>query len=300
MQTYLRKYGAEATINFVLYDTTGAAFKTDAVHAAGDLTRMADEGAEGAPTNGFTDEGIGYSLVLTAAEMQAARVVIYVIDQGTKVWLDTAVLIETYGHASAQHAFDLGTASIAQTGDAYAAVGSLNDFDPASDAVAHVTLVDTTTDLTNAPTDMATATALATVDTVVDAIKAKTDTIGASSVTVTSPVVSNNTIQLVQGDDYAAADSRQLDFTYSGQPSFTGGAVKMRFVHQGGTRTLLEISGTVTAADTVRFTPTAAETAQLSPGRMAFEIEVTLASGRVITPTALSTGTANILAQAAG
>jgi hypothetical protein len=41
--------------------------------------------------------------------------VVYVVDQGTKQWLDTALCIETYGHASAQHEFDLDTASAAPT-----------------------------------------------------------------------------------------------------------------------------------------------------------------------------------------
>lgn len=38
-----------------------------------------------------------------------------------------------------------GAAEVSQTGDAFARVAALNDFDPAADTVAHVTLVDTTT-----------------------------------------------------------------------------------------------------------------------------------------------------------
>jgi len=105
---YLRKYGAEATIDFQLFEADGVDFRVDAVHASGDTAIMKDEGAEANTSNGFTDEGNGYSIVLTATEMQAARIVVYVIDQtATKVWLDTALVIETYGHASAQHAMDL-------------------------------------------------------------------------------------------------------------------------------------------------------------------------------------------------
>jgi hypothetical protein len=106
-QTYQRKYGVAATFNFVLFDTAGVNFKTDAAHAAGDTVIMKDEGPEGATTNAFADEGTGYSLVLTATEMTAARIVVYIADQGVKVWLDEALVIETYGHANAQHAFDL-------------------------------------------------------------------------------------------------------------------------------------------------------------------------------------------------
>ncbi len=105
---FLRKYGVETKIDFVLYDTDGASLKTDASHASGDSTIMKDEGAEANTSNGFVDEGNGYSITLTATEMQAARIVVYVIDQTSPaVWLDEALVVETYGNASAQHAFDL-------------------------------------------------------------------------------------------------------------------------------------------------------------------------------------------------
>lgn len=104
---YLRKYGVETTINFTLYGTAGTELKVDAAHASGDTKIMKDEAAEGNTTNAFTDEGQGYSIVLTATEMQAARIVVYVVDQGTKAWIDTAIAVETYGHASAMHAVDL-------------------------------------------------------------------------------------------------------------------------------------------------------------------------------------------------
>lgn len=109
---YLRKYGVETTIDFQLYTPDGVDFKTDAAHASGDTKIMKDEAAEGNTTNGFVDEGQGYSITLTATEMQAARVVVYVVDQTSpKVWLDMALTIDTYGNASAQHAFDLDTAN---------------------------------------------------------------------------------------------------------------------------------------------------------------------------------------------
>lgn len=121
----LRKYGEAATINFELFEVDGIDFRVDAVHASGDTVIMKDEGTEANTTNSFTDEGTGYSLVLTATEMQAARIVVYIVDQtATKAWLDKAIRIETYGNASAQHAFDLDTASTAQTGDSFARIGA--------------------------------------------------------------------------------------------------------------------------------------------------------------------------------
>ena len=101
---FLREYGVATTVTFSLFEVDGVDFRVDAVHAAGDTVIMKDEGSEANTTNGFVDEGTGYSIALTATEMQAARIVIYAIDQtATKVWLDDTIVIETYGNASAQH-----------------------------------------------------------------------------------------------------------------------------------------------------------------------------------------------------
>lgn len=108
----LRKYGVATNINFVLYEVDGVDFRIDAVHASGDSTIVKDNAVPYTTDNGFVDEGRIYSLALTASEMQATNIVIYIVDQSaTKMWLDTALVIETYGHASAQHAFDLDTAT---------------------------------------------------------------------------------------------------------------------------------------------------------------------------------------------
>lgn len=112
-QVYLRKYGVQATVDFELYETDGTDLKTDAVSASGDVTIYRDEAAEETlDADAFTDEGKIYSLVLSATEMQAARIVVCVVDQGTKAWLDKVFYVETYGNASAMHAFDLDTATV--------------------------------------------------------------------------------------------------------------------------------------------------------------------------------------------
>jgi hypothetical protein len=101
---YLRPYGAEATINFELFEVDGIDFRTDAVHASGDTKISKDEGEEANTANGFVDEGQGYSLTLSASELTAARIAIYIVDQtATKVWLDCMLIVETYGNASAMH-----------------------------------------------------------------------------------------------------------------------------------------------------------------------------------------------------
>lgn len=110
MSVILRKYGVAATFNFPLFSVGTNSFKTDATHASGDSVISKDEGAQANTTNGFVDEGSFYSLTLTATEMEAARIAVVIIDQGTKEYDDQMLVIETYGNASAQHEFDLDTA----------------------------------------------------------------------------------------------------------------------------------------------------------------------------------------------
>jgi hypothetical protein len=107
---HLRKYGVQTTIDFELYEVDGVDLRTDWVPAAADCEVMKDGGASTQCTNTATDEGSTYSIVLTATEMQAARIVLKVVDAATKVFLDKVIIIETYGNASAQHAFDLDDA----------------------------------------------------------------------------------------------------------------------------------------------------------------------------------------------
>jgi len=107
---HLRKYGVEAKFDFELYEVDGVDFRVDAVDAGSDCSVMKDEGAEATCTNDFVDEGKGYSITLTATEMEAARITVYIVDSATKVWLDKSITIETYGHASAEHAMDFSDA----------------------------------------------------------------------------------------------------------------------------------------------------------------------------------------------
>jgi len=103
----LRKYGEQAIIDFTLFDTTNGSFKTDATHETGDTKISMDEGAEVDTTNGFVDNGTGYSLTLEATEMTAKRLFVPIVDQYTKQWRDEYLMIETFGHTDAQQAFNL-------------------------------------------------------------------------------------------------------------------------------------------------------------------------------------------------
>ena len=105
----LRKYGVQTTILFPLIDAGAVDFEATPVTDSGtDCEIIKDEGASTTCTNDFAHEGRGiYSLVLTATEMQAARIVVTIVDDATKAFEDQAIIIDTYGHASAQHAVDL-------------------------------------------------------------------------------------------------------------------------------------------------------------------------------------------------
>jgi hypothetical protein len=157
---YLRKYGVETKIDFSLYKLDGTGLKTDAASASGDITLNRDEAAEEQlDADAFVDEGKSYSLTLSAAEMNAARIIIHVIDQSSpQVWLDKTMLVETYGNASAQHAFDLDTATqpvnLTQIGGVAQSATDLKDladtgYNPATHKVQGVVLTDTTTAVTN-------------------------------------------------------------------------------------------------------------------------------------------------------
>lgn len=108
---HLRKYGVQATIDFEVYEIDGVDLRTDWVPAQADCEIMKDGGASTLCDNTATDEGSTYSIVLTATEMQASRLVLKVVDAATKVFLDKVVIIETYGNASAQHAMDFDVAT---------------------------------------------------------------------------------------------------------------------------------------------------------------------------------------------
>lgn len=111
----LRKYNTSTTILFPLIKAGAQDFATnsDYTPVSGDLQISKDEGAfVNTNTTTPTHEGGGiWSIPLTATETSASRIVLRLVDSATKAVEDQAILIETYGNASAQHAFDLDTAT---------------------------------------------------------------------------------------------------------------------------------------------------------------------------------------------
>lgn len=106
----LAKYGVEYVLNFELYEVDGVDLRVDAADGGTDCTIRKDQGADATATNDFVDEGLSYSLTITATEMQAKEVTVHIIDSATKVYLDKVIVIDTYGNASALHAMDFDDA----------------------------------------------------------------------------------------------------------------------------------------------------------------------------------------------
>lgn len=106
----LRKYG-EATTFMVPMIVAGAqdfATSSDWTPASGDVKVSKDDG--GFVNVGTLPSAVGNSwkFTLSVSEMQAARVVVQVVDQdATKAVEDQQINLVTYGNASAQNAFDL-------------------------------------------------------------------------------------------------------------------------------------------------------------------------------------------------
>lgn len=117
----LFKYGVAATIYFPLIKagSNNFAVSGDYTHASGDVKITKDGGAAATATNAPSAITMGngaiWKLDLTATEMQAGQIVVTIIDATTKAIEDQAILIQTYGNASALHAFDLDTATQAVT-----------------------------------------------------------------------------------------------------------------------------------------------------------------------------------------
>lgn len=115
MGAFLRKYGAAATIDgLVLIAGNDTDYKSSPTLAAGDAKVSKDGGALAnlATLPAVTPAASRLVRIsLSSTEMEAARVVILLVDQTTPhEWEDQLVIIETYGHAGAAHAFDLDTA----------------------------------------------------------------------------------------------------------------------------------------------------------------------------------------------
>lgn len=139
---FLSKYAVARHIYIPIPKAGSAshAVGADWTPAAGDVKICIDGAAAANVTNLPTAIAMGNSAVwdfsLTLGEITGKQIIVTVADSATKAVDDTGFEIETYGNASAQHAFDLGTASTAQTGDNFARLGAPAGASHAADTAA--------------------------------------------------------------------------------------------------------------------------------------------------------------------
>lgn len=114
MSYILRKYAQASYVMFPLIQRDYVDFSGGLSFSAGDVKVSLDRGAFTNVTNLPTDEGFGfYSINLTSGELGCSNLMIVIKDQSDpKLFEDQSLVIDTYGHNSAEHAFDLDSANV--------------------------------------------------------------------------------------------------------------------------------------------------------------------------------------------
>lgn len=100
MQVFLKKYGTNGTIDFSLYDSTGSAILTSAVFISGCSVISLDEGTSANTCNLPVVRSNGFSLTLSASELNCKRAYVKLVDSQ---WLATSFVIETYSSSASEH-----------------------------------------------------------------------------------------------------------------------------------------------------------------------------------------------------
>lgn len=129
MAAFLRKYGtgtgADVYVPIIKRAVVDFALSADWTPAAGDVKVSQDGGAAAnigtLPTAVTMGNTAMWKFVFSDAELQCAFLAVTAADAATKAVEDQMFVIETYGNASALHAFDLDTATPTVGGFATAA-----------------------------------------------------------------------------------------------------------------------------------------------------------------------------------
>ena len=117
------KYGQQVTVYFSIYDSNSPWQYYETAPAADDVYVRKDGGAAARATNAVTDLDHTMSLVLTAAEMQAAIVTVDINDETSPaVYGSETIIIPTFGNASALQEFDLDVSSATLVSNMAAAI----------------------------------------------------------------------------------------------------------------------------------------------------------------------------------
>jgi len=191
---FLAKYGVQTSFRFAVIKSASSnlAASGDWTPATGD-TKISKDGGNVANTsnNPSAVGGTGsvlWSITLTAAELQAAEIVIQIVDSATKAIEDQTLVIYTYGHASAKIRADLSDSVwLGLTGGS--TIKAKTDLIPASPAQeGTLSTIEGKVDSILADTDMLQTDLVngGRLDLLVDGIKAKTDLIPASPAAVGS------------------------------------------------------------------------------------------------------------------
>lgn len=190
----LAKYGVQTSFRFAVVKrhAVDLAASGDWTPATGD-TKISKDGGNVANTsnNPSAVGGTGsvlWSITLTAAELQAAEVVIQIVDSATKAIEDQTLVIYTYGHASAKIRADLSDSVwLGLTGGS--TIKAKTDLIPASPAQeGTLSTIEGKVDSVLADTNMLQVDWVngGRLDLLIDGIKAKTDLIPASPAAVGS------------------------------------------------------------------------------------------------------------------
>lgn len=126
---------------------------------------------------------------------------------------------------------------------------------------------------------------------------------GGNTITIVgAPTVDeDNTIELIQGDDYYNADGRAITFTLGASPDLTGSTVVMR-IETGddpGDSCITSTTGTLVSvggvSQSIRFEFATADTSDLVVGKYLYDVSATLSNGHIVT---LVRGYCDVLEQA--
>ena len=119
---------------------------------------------------------------------------------------------------------------------------------------------------------------------IADALAAVQATVLGSEVTVTSPLATDGTIMLLQGDTYDSDETRAIVFSLTGQPNLTSATATLLL--SWGVDSLA-VTGVITNAgqttQTITVELTAAQTATLPVTGITYALKATLANAHVVT-----------------
>lgn len=110
---HLREYDVATEVYAPLVTAGSADFEADPTVLGADFNISLDGGAFASLDTTPTVSpalGVQVKFALSAAEMQCETAVIVCIDNAGAAWEDSMIIIETYGHASARHLFNLNEA----------------------------------------------------------------------------------------------------------------------------------------------------------------------------------------------